>query len=212
MILLPLLSAVFTAVTSMIPFLHSAPPVGMFGIDALSKLFFLLLIVNAVRLYRRVLTPSKELNSRYEGPPLPFFAFLPKGDSFWRVRIVYEPVFIFLVATVLQDLFIFQPSLTLYLRCAALALLMKNWINFFRSWKVFRDVTDMANAAPVLAKLVDNKASREELVPLHIATLPDDDLSPETRRTAAIYIAQAYDPNFQPTQRQPKGESDETVD
>jgi hypothetical protein len=116
------------------------------------------------------------------------------------VRIIYEPILIFLVATVLQDLFILQSGLTLYLRCAAGALCIKNSINFFRSWKVGRDLMDIANAAPLLSKLVENKASREELVPLHIATLPDD-LSPQTRRTAAIYIAQAYDPNFQPTQR-----------
>jgi hypothetical protein len=200
MIALPLLSVLSTAVVSMIPFTHPAPTIGMFGIDALAKLFFLMLIVTAVRLYRRILNPASEQHSRYEGPPLPLFSFLPGSDSFWRVRIVYEPVFIFLVATVLQDLFIFQSGLTLYLRCAAGALVAKNSINFFRSWKVGRDLMDIANASPVLSRLVDNKASREELVPLHIATLPDD-LSPETRRTAALYIAQAYNPNFQPTQR-----------
>ena len=195
MIIMPLLSALFTAVVSMIPFAHVAPTVGMFGLDSLAKLFFLMLIATAVRLYRRILNPASEPHSRYEGPPLPIFAFLPGSDSFWRVRIVFEPLFIFLIATILQDLFIFQSGLTLYLRCAAGALAIKNTINFFRSWKVSRDLMDSANAAPLLSRLVDNKASKDELIPLHIAALPEN-LTPETRRTAALYIARAYNPNF----------------
>jgi len=194
MIAIPLISAIFTAFISMIPFTHPSRTVGMFGIDALSKLFFVLLIVHGIRLYRRILNPNLELHSRYEGPPLPIFAIIPGGSSFWRVRTVLEPAAIFLLATVLQDLFIFQSSLTLYLRCAAFALSLKSCVAFFRSWQTIRDLIDMANASPVLSKLVENKATQDDLSPLHLASFPDN-IPAETRRTAAISIARAYNPN-----------------
>ena len=191
MIVMPLLSAMATALVSMIPFSHPVPPVGMFGIDALSKVFFLSLIVHFVRLARRVLNVNLETHSRYEGPPLPLFAILPGGSNFWRVRTVLEPCLIFLTATILQDLFIIQSGLTLYLRCAAFALAMKSCVGYFHTFGAIRDILDMANAAPVLSKLVDNKATQDDLSPLHLASFPDN-VPPETRRSAAISIARAY--------------------
>jgi hypothetical protein len=194
MIALPVGSAVVTGLMQLIPFSHPPAPVGLFDIGSLAKLYFILLIVHGVRLYKRVLNVQSETHSHYEGPPLPIFAAIPGGMSFWKVRIILEPALIFIAATILQDLFIFQSGLTLYLRCAALALSMKGCISFLRSWETIRDLMDMASAAPVLSKLVENKATQEDLVPMHLASLPPD-LPESIRNQAAVNIARAYTPN-----------------
>src|SRR6202034_4038128 len=100
-------------------FCRNTTPAGLFGVGSLSKLYFLLSFVHGFRLWRRILDMSREERSTYEGPPLPFFALLPKSDSFWFSRIVLEPVFVLVTATVLGRIFIFQSGLTLYLQIAA---------------------------------------------------------------------------------------------
>src|ERR1035438_6746473 len=66
------------------------------------------------RLFQRILHMDREVHSQYEGPPLPFFALLPKSQSFWFTRIILEPCFVFLAATVLEDIFIVQSTLGAY--------------------------------------------------------------------------------------------------
>jgi hypothetical protein len=172
MLLLPAILAVFSSVMHMIPFMNAPAPVGMFDLGSLAKLYFLLWAVHAWRLWQRMLHMEREQHSEFEGPPLPFFRILPKSEKFFFTRIVWEPAFVLLLSIVLQDLFIIQSSLALYMRFAALALAMKSFINWFRAWEYLRKLLDMRNAAPVIAKLVENQATEEDLAPIHLASFP----------------------------------------
>jgi hypothetical protein len=125
MLILPLIAAFFTSVSQMIPFVSIPLPVGMFGFGAFAELYFAVLAVHLYRLTKRVLHPESELHSRYEGPAFAFFQWLPKGDNRWITAIVFEPILVFLVGTVLQDFYIIQSPLALYLHVAAFALMVK---------------------------------------------------------------------------------------
>src|ERR1039457_6543393 len=92
MVFLPFMSATATAVVGMIPFHHSAPVIGLFGIGAFSYLYFLLLTVHGVRIWRRMIYMEKEQWSTFEGPPLPFFRLVPRSSSFWLPRIFYDAI------------------------------------------------------------------------------------------------------------------------
>ena len=188
MLMLPVIVAVFTSVTQMIPFVHVSPPIGIFGFAALSKLYFLLSAVHGYRLWKRMLHMEREQHSEFEGPPLPFFGLLPRSDSFWFTRIVLEPAFVFLVATILEDFYIVQSSLGLYLKFAAFALMMKTFIAWFNAWQFLRQAIDTRNSAPILAKLVENQATDEDLATLHIASFPKN-VDPEIRQAAAVHLA-----------------------
>ena len=195
MILIPAIAAFFTGLTHMIPFSGAAPaPRGMFDIGSLAKLYFLLWLVHGWRLWKRMLNMEQEQHSEYEGPALPFFQILPKANSFWFIRIVWEPALILLLSIVLEDLFIIHSSLSLYMRFAGLALAMKSFINWFRAWEYLRKMLDMRNAAPAIAKLVKNQATEEDLAPIHLASFPKN-IDPSVRQAAVIQIARAYSPD-----------------
>lgn len=193
MILLPAGSALLAAFSAIIPFAHFAAPKGLFYVGSLSKLFFILSLIHSIRIWRRMIHPELEEHSEYEGKPLPLFYLLPKGQSFWFTRIVLEPLVVFFAATVLQDLFIVQSGLAAYLHCAALALAMKAFISWYRSWEFIRKILDMRNAAPAIARLVENRATDEDLAPMHLASFPKN-LDPQIRQAAAAHIARAYTP------------------
>jgi uncharacterized membrane protein YraQ (UPF0718 family) len=134
---------------------------------------------------------EREKISDSEGPPLPFFRWLPKGGSFWFTRIVLEPAFLLVTATVLQNLFVFQASLAGYLRFMAMALAMKNFISWYRSWEYLRKILDMRNAGPLMAKVIEDNASQEELSQLHLASYPEN-IPADLRKAAATHIARAF--------------------
>ena len=194
MIVLPVLSAVTASVVSMIPFVHIQLPPGLFDIGSLAKLYFLLSFIHGIRLYRRMIDMSRETNSEFEGPPLPFFYLLPKGNSFWFCRIVLEPVVVLIAATILGHMFIFQSGLVLYLQLAALALAMKNFIGWYKAWEYIRNIMDMRFAGPIIAKLAENRATEEELATVHMASFPKN-LSPDLRQAAVSHIARAFAPD-----------------
>jgi hypothetical protein len=206
MLLLPAIGAVWASVMQMIPFGHYAPPPGMFDFAALTKLYFLLSIVHGIRLWQRMIHMEREIHSQWEGAPLPFFAFLPKGQSFWFTRIVLEPCFVFLAATVLEDLFIVQGSLGAYIHVAALALAMKNFVSWFKSWQYLRRIIDQKNAGPAITRLIENKATEEDLAPMHLASFPKN-LDPEIRRAAASHIARIYSTEKFTAEENKQGES-----
>jgi hypothetical protein len=192
MILLPAISAVITGLVSLIPFgPHIAPPVGIISMSLWAQIFFLQCAVHAVRLYRRMTRMHTEACSTYEGPPLPFFALIPWSRSWWLTRIVIEPVFVLIAATVLHDLLIIQSGLATYLQFAAVTLAMKEFIAWYVSWQYLRDLMDAKNAGPILAKLVDNQATEAELSTINLASFPAD-IPEEIRTQAAISIARAY--------------------
>jgi hypothetical protein len=191
MLMLPVIAAVFTSVAQMIPFVRIPLPVGVFGFAALEKLYFLLMAVHGWRLWRRMLHMELEQHSEFEGPPLPFFQLLPKSQSFWFTRIVLEPAFVFLLAIVLEDFYIVQSPLGLYLKFAAFALMVKTFIAWFNAWSFLRQAIDTRNSAPILAKLVENQATEEDLATLHIASFPKN-VDPEIRQSAAVHLARVF--------------------
>ena len=86
-----------------------------------------------------------------------------------------------------------QSGLGAYLHFAALTLAMKNFISWFRTWEYLRKILDMRNVAPAISKLVENKATEEDLAPMHLASFPKN-LDPEIRQAAASHIARLYSP------------------
>jgi len=189
------LVAAFTTIAEgvghMIPFVHVRGPAGMFGMGSMTTLFFLANLIHGLRIWRRMIDMSREGNSMFEGPPLPFFKLLPKGENFWFVRIVYEPVFVYAVSVVLATFLIIQAPLMLYLQITALLLAMKQYIAWYRLWAYIRNLMDMANAAPVIGKLVNKSASDEELARVHLASLPKN-LPPDIHKATVAHLAKAY--------------------
>ena len=191
MIMMPVVSALFTSVVSMIPFSSARPPIGLFGIGSLAKLYFLLSFGHSIRLYRRMIHMELEQNSEFEGPPLPFFQLIPGSSSFWRTRILLEPGLVIILATVLGRIFIFQSDLTLYLQIAGLALAMKNFIGWYRAWEYIRTLMDMRFAGPIIARLAENSATENDLATVHLASFPKN-LAPDIRAAAVSHIARTF--------------------
>jgi hypothetical protein len=191
MIVGPAIMAMFTNFMQMIPLLRVPHPVGMFGLGDYARLYFLLCAVHGVRLWRRMIYMERELHSQYEGAAWPIFQLFPKSKSFWVVRIVLEPALVFVTAIVLQDMFIAQASLALFLKLAAMALLMKQFIAWFRAWEYMRQILDTRNAAPAIARLAEDQASEAELEPLHLASIPRN-IDPDIRKATIAQIARTY--------------------
>jgi hypothetical protein len=191
MIFLPLFSSVTTSVANMIPFHQAQMPVGLLSIGSLFSLYFFLSFLHGLRLWRRMIYMELEQHSEFEGPPLPFFRLIPRSRSFWFTRIVLEPAFVLISAIVLERLFIIQPGLSTYLHFAAFALLMKNFIGWYWGWEFARILMDQSFASPIVAKLVENKATEDDLAPIHLASFPKN-LSPEIRRAAVSHLARLF--------------------
>jgi hypothetical protein len=191
MLLLPLFSSAADSVTHLISLGAARPAGGLFGIGSLSSLYFFLTFLHAFRLWRRMIYMQLEDLSEYEGPPLPFFNLIPGSRSFWFTRIVIEPAFVFLGATLLEGARIFQSGLATYLHLAALLLAMKNFIGWYRAWEYIRKILDTRFVGPIIAKLVENKATEADLAPIHLASLPKN-LAPDLRQAAASHIARAF--------------------
>jgi hypothetical protein len=92
---------VATGLAGMIPGTNIREPAGIYSLGSITTLFLLAGFVHGCRIWRRMIRMELEENSTFEGPPLPIFALLPKGDSFWFVRLVYEPVLVAAIAIVL---------------------------------------------------------------------------------------------------------------
>ena len=191
MLALPLLESLMEGFGSMIPFVPHAAPVGLFGIGTLTKWFFIGLFVHGFRTWRRMIHMDREENSLFEGPPLFIFNLLP--GTFWRVRILYEPLFLLALSIVLPNFYILQPSAAHYLTFAAFALAMKQYVAWFMQWQFLRGLIDMRNAGPIVAKFVDNTATEDDLATIHLASLPRD-IPEEVRRDTAEHIARAMSP------------------
>jgi hypothetical protein len=132
-----------------------------------------------------------EKNSEFEGPPLPFFRLIPGSGSFWFTRIALEPLFVFVGASLLEHLFIIQSGLSAYLHIAALMFAIKSFIAWHKTWEYIRKLLDLQYIGPIIAKLVQNNATQDELASAHLASFPKS-ISPEMRQAAGMYIARAY--------------------
>jgi hypothetical protein len=193
MIILPLFTSLASAAISMIPFAHPMAPIGMFDIDSFAKLYFILSILHGIRIYRLMIHMENEEHSQFEGPPLPFFHLLPKSGGFWFTRIVLEPIFVFVAATVLGHMFILQSGLVTFLQFSAMALAMKNFIGWYRAWEYIRNIIDARFAGPIIAKLAADTATEADLAPIHMASFPKN-VPDDIRRAAISHIARVYSP------------------
>lgn len=193
MILLPAFAGAMDMALHMIPFAHVAATFGLFDIGSLSKLYFLLSLIHGIRLWRRMLHMETEVHSQYEGPPLPFFKLVPGRKSFWFIRIVWEPAFVFVTAIILSNLLILTPGLGFYLQLAALSLLMKNFIGWYREWQYLRVLLDMRNMGPVVGKLIHDEATEEELSQVHLASFPKN-VSPDLKQAAIDRLQKMFSP------------------
>jgi hypothetical protein len=185
------MSAFATGVENMLPFTHTQAPAGIFGIASLAKVYFLLSFVHGIRLWRRILHPELEDLSTFEGPGLPIFQLLPKSDNFWFQRIIAEPLAVFIIATILGRTFVFQSGLTTYLQLAALALAMKEFIEFYRAWEYLRDLLDAKCLGPIVAAMVNNQATVQDMAAIHFARLPRN-ISPEIRQAVTAHMARVF--------------------
>lgn len=190
MILIPAFFSFAGAIAGMVPFVQMQASLGLIGMWGLSKLFFMGLLVHGVRKWRLMLHMEREENSMYAGPPLFFFKWLPKA-SFWKIRIVFEPLFLFALSIVLPNFFILEPGAANFLLISAIFLAMKNYTHWYMEWQFIRELMDIKFLGPKLARLADNTADDEELGSIHMASFPKD-LPPDIRRAALSHIARIF--------------------
>ena len=194
MIALPVLSVLTGAVTQLIPGTQVPQPAGIFTIASFSKLYFLLSFIHGIRRFRLMIHLEKESLSEFEGPPLPFFKLLPGSASFWAMRILWEPFAVLLAATFLERMLIIQGGLAFYLQIAAFMLSVKSYISWFRAWQFLRQLLDAKFAGPIIARLIDGTATKDDLAVIHLTSFPEN-LSPDIRREAALHIARVISRN-----------------
>jgi hypothetical protein len=193
MLFLPAIGALYTSFMHAIPLASIPPAVGLFSLGDFAKVYFLVVTLHLIRVAYLMAHMEKEMVSTFEGDPLPVFAYLPK-NTFYFVRIVWEPALVVVLSIVLQDLRIIQDGLALYLRFAALALFMKGTIAKQEAWTYLRNLFDMRNCAPLISKLVQGDATDEELAPIGLASFPKN-IPPDIREAAVQQIARAYSPD-----------------
>lgn len=192
MIFLPVFASLLGGVGSMLTFGLGRAPQAPIGLSDLSRLYFFLIFIHGIRLFRRMTHMHLETNSVYEGPGLPILNWLPFAKSFWTQRILIEPALIFAIAIICGNMFLFQPGLSNYLCFAAFLLAMKNYIAWYTEWEFLRKLMDMQNAGPIISRMVRNEATHEELATIHVAAFPKD-LPDDIRQEAVGHIAKVYD-------------------
>jgi hypothetical protein len=190
MIIIPVFFSVAGTVVGMIPFVRIPVSMGLIGMWGLAKLFFLGSLIHGYRKWQLMLHPEKELNSMYEGPPLFFFTWLPK-PSFWRIRIIYEPLFLLVLSMILPNFFILEPGAANFLMISAIFLAMKNYTAWYMQWAFIRELMDARFAGPIIAAMSENRATENELATIHLASFPKD-LDPEIRKAAVSHIARVF--------------------
>lgn len=183
MVLLPAFMVTVQGVARMVPLLNIPMPRGMFSLGDFAELYYIVAFAQGIRLWRRMFHPEREDLSQFEGPALFFFNYLPKSQSFYFVRTVWEPLAVLLVSIVLQDLYIIQSPLALYLRCAAFAMMMRSFIAWFRGWEVQREILDSKYVGQIVSKIADGTATPSERDQIFVATIPP--LSPPQETAGA---------------------------
>jgi hypothetical protein len=189
MIILPVFFSFAGAMASFLPTRFQAS-FGLIGMWGFSRLFFLGCLIHGIRKWRLMIHMEKERSSVFEESPLFFFKWLPK-PSFWRIRIVYEPLFLIVLSTVLQNFFIIDAGAANFLQFSAIFLAMKNYTGWYMQWAYIRELMDMKFAGPIIAAMVENRETEDDLASIHMASLPND-LSPDIRKAAITHLAQVY--------------------
>ncbi len=193
MLIVPTFFSVVGAVGNMIPFHRVQSSFGMIGIWGLSKLFFLGLAIHGFRKWRLMMHPEMEENSYYSGPPLFFFNLLPRA-SFWRIRIIYEPLFLLVLSGVLPNFFILEPAAGNFLLISAIFLAMKNYTRWYMEWEFIRNIMDAKFMGPKLAHIAEHGANDEDLGVINMASFPKD-LPPDVHKATIKHIARIFSAN-----------------
>lgn len=192
MLILPLFFGFAGAVAHALPFVRVQAQLGLLGMWGLSQLFFLGCVVHGVRKWRLMVHMEREKYSFSEGPALFFFAWLPKA-SFWRTRIVYEPLFLLALSIVLPNFFIIEAGAGYFLFVSALCLAMKNYTAWYIHWQLIREFMDIAFTGPIISRFAENPDADEELEAIHLASFPKD-LPQDVRHAAITHLVQSFSP------------------
>jgi hypothetical protein len=99
-----------------------------------------------------------------------------------------------------MNFFILQPPAAHFLMVSAFALALKQYAAWHIQWLYIRRLLDANFIGPLIAQLIENNASQEDLAKAHIASFPKD-IPDEIRRAAARHMAQAYSPDSETTER-----------
>jgi hypothetical protein len=191
MILLPAFSEIGGGLSRMLPIMRFQGPAGLFGIASISKLFFLTGFIHGLRVWRRMIHMELEENSFYVGPPLFIFRCLPL--SWWVTRIIAEPLCVFTLAVTLRNFYILQASAANYLMIAAIALALKEYTEWLKQWQYIRHLMNIQTMGPIINKIVNNTATKDERAKIHLASFPEN-IPDEVRRAAARHMAHVYSP------------------
>jgi hypothetical protein len=70
-------------------------------------------------------------------------------------------------------------------------LAMKEFIVWYRAWEYLRELIDARFAGPIIARMVENRATEDDLAIIHLASFPKN-LSPDIRQAAVSHIARAF--------------------
>ena len=192
MLFIPLFFGIAGAVGRALPFVRVQAQLGLIGMWGVSKLFFLGCVAHGVRKWRLMLHMDREKYSFSEGPPLFFFGWLPNA-TFWRIRIIYEPLFLAALSIVLPNFFIIDAATGYFLFASALCLVMKNYTAWYLQWQQLREFMDMSFAGPVIARFAENPEADQELETIHLASFPKD-LPPDVRNAAISHLVQSFSP------------------
>jgi hypothetical protein len=163
-------------------------PQGLFSIGSLCELFIFMMFLHAPRLYSRMIHMDREPHSEFEGPALFFFQLIPGGKSFYFTRVALEPALVVIAAVLLNRFFIFRDDLELFLIFSALCLSLKSFISWRAQWETIRKIMDAQFSAPIIASLLEDKASQKDLEQIHLASFPKD-IPDNIRRSAAAHMA-----------------------
>jgi hypothetical protein len=80
---------------------------------------------------------------------------------------------------------------------------MKGFICWYRFWEYLRKLMDARNVGPIIAKLVENKATEDDLAPIHLASFPKN-VASDLRQAAASQIARFFSPGMPATPSSPE--------
>lgn len=197
MLLLPAFASVTTAASQLIPLLHIPAPHGIFNLWSMSKLFFLLSLFHGIRHWRLMIHPELEKVSWFEGPPLPLCRLFPGRESFWKTRILWEPLVTLAASVILQHFLIITSDLAWYLRLAAFMLAMKQFIAWYLAWMGIRQHLYATFVGPIFAKIIEGKSSADERAIVHLASLPGD-LPSDVKRQVIANFARVVGNNVPP--------------
>jgi hypothetical protein len=83
---------------------------------------------------------------------------------------------------------------------------MKEYIAWFRMWLFLREMMDAKCAGPIIARMVDNRATEEDLASIHLASFPKN-LPHDIREAAVSHIARAFSAETETGPKPPEKEA-----